>query len=71
MKKYIRVCMCCGNTFETDIPAFHIAADGAIYRTNYNILFHLFLLSLTNFSKSLYVTLFGSIPSFLRTSISS
>lgn len=38
MKKYIRVCMCCGNTFETDIPAFHIAADGAIYRTNYNTL---------------------------------
>lgn len=36
-----------------------------------NILFHIFLLSLTNFSKSLYVTLFGSIPSFLRSSISS
>lgn len=38
MKKYIRICACCGNTFETDMPAFHIAADGAVYRTNSNML---------------------------------
>lgn len=38
MKKYIRICACCGNTFETDTPAFHIAADSAIYSTNYNTL---------------------------------
>ena len=34
----MRICACCGNTYETDIPAFHIAADGAVYRTNSNML---------------------------------
>lgn len=34
MKKYIRVCNCCGNTFETDEPAFTIAENGRLYKTN-------------------------------------
>lgn len=28
MKKYIRVCNCCGNTFETDIPEFGFIGGG-------------------------------------------
>ena len=34
MKKYIRICACCGNTFETDKPAFTIAENGRLYKTN-------------------------------------
>lgn len=28
MKKYIRVCNCCGNTFETDTPEFVFIEGG-------------------------------------------
>lgn len=33
MKKYIRVCDCCGNTYETDIPEFECFEDGSLNRT--------------------------------------
>ena len=38
MKKYIRICACCGNTYETDVPAFTILADGTILPINHNTL---------------------------------